>query len=150
MNNSSSLTCAIFLPPPFGFYLQHPPGGAQLGIGIYGSVTRSFCVPCLKFLNLKLVKNNLQSVSFGKNTAGLLPPPLQTDWSKRSQLHLDQRRAAQTAARDQDLPGCHCRVTGEGAEKWRDAGGRQVLSLTWTVRVKDVVAGREERKMNGA
>lgn len=53
-----------------------------------------------------------------------------TDWSKRSQLHLDQRRAAQTAARDQDLPGCHCRVTGEGAEKWRDAGGRQVLSLS--------------------
>lgn len=73
-----------------------------------------------------------------------------TDWSKRFQLHLDQRRAAQTAARDQDLPGCHCRVTGEGAEKWRDAGGGQVLSLTWTVRVKDVVAGREERKMNGA
>lgn len=39
----------------------------------------------------------------------------------------------------------------QGAEEWREERGRQVFSR-WTVRGewKDVVMGREERKMNGA
>lgn len=132
------------------------PGEAQLGIGICGSVTRSFCVPCLKFLNLKLVKYNLQSVSLDKNTAGLLPPPLQTGRGEGAPVDKTlpatsgpEKGGSDRAARDQDLPGCPCRVTGPGVENWRDAGGRQVLSrgqCEW----KDVVVGREERKMNGA
>lgn len=39
----------------------------------------------------------------------------------------------------------------QGAEDWREERGRRVFSR-WTVRGewKDVVMGREERKMNGA
>lgn len=39
----------------------------------------------------------------------------------------------------------------QGAEKWREERGGPVFSQ-WTVRGewKDVVVGREERKMNGA
>lgn len=45
----------------------------------------------------------------------------------------------------------HCRVTGKRAEKWKEERGRGVFSR-WAMRGewKDVVMGREERKMNGA
>lgn len=81
-----------------------------------------------------------------------------TDWERRrcpcrqnasSYIWTREKGGSDRAARDQDLPGCPCRVTGPGVENWRDAGGRQVLSrgqCEW----KDVVVGREERKMNGA
>lgn len=44
-----------------------------------------------------------------------------------------------------------CRVTGKRAEKWKEERGRGVFSR-WAMRGewKDVVMGREERKMNGA
>lgn len=102
------------------------------------------------------MKYNLQSISLGRTTR-IVPSRTRETGRNLVEEALTLTKMSGPSegdphrpARSPDLPGCHCRVTGWGLT-WREGRGRRVFSR-WMVRGewKDVVMGREERKMNGA